>query len=288
MPETWGLTQGLGTDRLAFDTWAILLESKVPSMTEIHFIPDDLTPTHRRGPRITTLMMMIGVLVVGGLAGSFLRALSKAREAGRASQCLCIKQIALAFHNYHSVYGCFPPAYVADSNGKPMHSWRVLILPFLEQNFLYNSYNMAEPWDSPDNRKLLDQRPNVYHCPSRDCGPSLTSYVAIVGPMTAFPGAGSIKLDDVLDGTSRTIMIAEVANVDIPWTEPRDLDTRTMSWLIDDPSKPGLSSPHSVGPSVIYVDGMVQHLGRSFPSAALKGMTTINGGEPDVLDHKRH
>ncbi len=59
----------------------------------------------------------------------------------------------------------------------------------MEQSSLYNAYSMAEPWDGPNNRKLLDQRPNVYDCPSRVCGPTLTSYVAIVGPETAFPGA---------------------------------------------------------------------------------------------------
>ena len=62
----------------------------------------------------------------------------------------------MAVANYHETYGCFPPAYVADRDGKPMHSWRVLILPFLEQRELYNAYNFAEPWDGPNNRKLAD------------------------------------------------------------------------------------------------------------------------------------
>src|SRR6185312_15609493 len=142
------------------------------------------------------------------------------------------------------------------------------------------SYDMAEPWDGPNNRKLLDRRPSVYHCPSRECGPTLTSYAAIVGPKTAFPGAGTTKLDDIRDGTARTIMIAEVSNVDIPWTEPRDLETNSMSWAIDDPSKPGFSSPHDVGPLFLFADGMLRRLGRSQPSATLKALTTIDGGQP--------
>jgi translation elongation factor EF-Tu-like GTPase len=64
----------------------------------------------------------------------------------------------LAVANYHETYGCFPPAYVADRDGKPMHSWRVLILPFLEQQELYHAYNFAEPWDGPNNRKLMEAR----------------------------------------------------------------------------------------------------------------------------------
>jgi hypothetical protein len=230
---------------------------------------------------------MVWVLVVGGLLGSLVRAVDRAREAARASQCFCIKQIGLALLNYHDAYGSFPPAYVAGANGRPMHSWRVLILPFLEQSALYNSYSMAEPWDGPNNRKLLDQRPSVYACPSRVGGPTLTSYAAIVGPKTAFPGPKSTKLDDIRDGTSRTIIIAEATNVDIPWTEPRDLDTEAMSWVIDDPSKPGFSSPHDGGPLVMFADTMLRRLGTFQPSATLKAMTTIDGGEPDEPEKPR-
>src|SRR5271163_108233 len=98
-------------------------------MSDVHFITDEVTPISRRGIRLTTLML--AVLVIGGLVGVLGRAVQQAREAARASQCFCIKQIAVALHNYHDTYGSFPPAYVADETGKPMHSWRVLILPFL-------------------------------------------------------------------------------------------------------------------------------------------------------------
>ncbi len=229
-------------------------------MSDLHFIPDEVTPIPRRGGfHVKTLMIM--VLVVGGMAGMLIRAVDQAREAARASQCLCILcMIARSLcYNYHETYGSFPPAYVADATGKPMHSWRVLILPFLEQSTLYQSYSMAEPWDGPNNRKLLAQRPNIYACPSRLGGPTLTSYVAIVGPKTAFPGSKTTKLGDIHDGPSGTILIAEVSNVDIAWTEPRDLDAETMSWAIDDPKRPSISSPHSVaGRRVrVFADGIL-------------------------------
>jgi hypothetical protein len=255
------------------------------AMSDLHFIPEEVTPIPRRGLRLTTLM--VWVLVIGGLAGVLGRAVRQAREAARASQCFCIKQIAVAFYNYHDTYGSFPPAYVADANGKPMHSWRVLILPFLEQSSLYSSYSMAEPWDGPNNRKLLDQRPSVYHCPSRDCGPTLTSYVAIVGPGTGFPGSTSTRISDIHDGTEQTILIAEVANVDILWTEPRDLDVRTMSWIINDPSKPSISSFHERAPTLLFADGSVRGFSK-FPSPMmLKAMTTIDGHDPVDLE-KQH
>jgi hypothetical protein len=101
-----------------------------------------------------------------------------------------LKQIALALHNYHDDHGCFPPAYVADANGRPMHSWRVLILPYLEQKVLYDQYDFTEPWNGPNNSKLLATPPDTYGCPSDDrtCGVTgawPTSYLAVVGAETA-------------------------------------------------------------------------------------------------------
>lgn len=80
---------------------------------------------------------------------------SGAREAARRAQCSNnLKQIAFSLHSYHDRYGCFPPAYIADEEGKPMHSWRVLILPFIEEQALYDRYAFTEPWDGPSNRRL--------------------------------------------------------------------------------------------------------------------------------------
>ena len=99
-----------------------------------------------------------------------------------------LKQIGLALHAYHERYGVLPPAYVADANGRPMHSWRVLLLPFLEQQSLYDWYDFREPWDGPHNIKLLNNTPSCYICPSRLSYPTtVTSYVAITGPGTMFP-----------------------------------------------------------------------------------------------------
>ena len=69
-----------------------------------------------------------------------------------------LKHIAMALHKYRQANGCFPPAYIADKNGKPMHSWRVLILPYLDQDALYKAYDFTEPWDGPTNKKLLALR----------------------------------------------------------------------------------------------------------------------------------
>jgi len=108
------------------------------------------------GPAVAAIAVavILGVFVCGGiLVALLLPAVQSAREAARRAQCSNnLKQIALAFHNYHDTYRTFPPAYIPDEDGNPKHSWRVLILPFLEQRALYEQYNFDEPWDSPNNR----------------------------------------------------------------------------------------------------------------------------------------
>jgi hypothetical protein len=94
----------------------------------------------------------------------------RVRPAERARQVQCandLKQIAMALHCYHQQYGMLPPAYLADATGRPMHSWRVLLLPFLEAQSLYDQYDFREPWNGPNNSKLLTKMPYFYSCPSQ-------------------------------------------------------------------------------------------------------------------------
>ena len=122
----------------------------------------------------------------------------------RRAQCTNnLKQIALALHNYHAAYDALPPAYIADEHGRPLHSWRVLLLPFLKQQSLYEQYDFREPWNGPNNIKLLSKMPSLFECPSsHPPGPAVstfTSYVVISGPGTMFPGAKPIRFDRVTD-----------------------------------------------------------------------------------------
>jgi hypothetical protein len=154
--------------------------------------------------------------------------ISVAREAARRMQCQNnLKQIGLALHNYHDAYDEFPPAFLADEDGQPMHSWRVLILPFIEQRPLYEQYDFEQPWDGPENRRLLAHMPYVYQCPSdarsKQRSSEWTSYVAVVDPRTAWPGSTSAKLSDFTGGTANTILVLEDQSQEILWMEPRDL-----------------------------------------------------------------
>jgi len=217
------------------------------------------------------VLAVVGVVVVGflvcggGLVALFVfsmrSSVEAARGAARRAQCSNhLKQIALAMVNYESTYRCFPPAYTTDENGKPMHSWRVLILPFLEQRALYDRYRLDEPWNSPHNRALADLMPRVYRCPSDTTGsPYQTSYAVIVGPKaqpgrstTLFAGDQPAKYLDATDGLSNTLMVVEAAGAGIHWMEPRDLELEDMDFKINTGSGRGIQSNHDSGAQVAF------------------------------------
>ena len=203
------------------------------------------------------------------------------RPVARRAQCRNnLKQIALALHNYHDTYRCLPPAYIADEKGRPMHSWRVLILPFLEQEALYRKYRFDEPWDGPNNRKLASTVLDVFNCPSQSDDPStMTSYVVILGPSTAWPGDKSTRWRDFADGTSNTLLVVEVKGSGIHWMEPRDLHVVQMSPRVNPPAGQGISSAHPGGANVAWADGSVQFLPESMRRGDLKALLTIAGEE---------
>ena len=232
---------------------------------------------------IVALVVALGAfLVCGGiLAALLLPAVGAAREAARRSMCSNnLKQIGLALHNYHDTYRCFPPAYIPDEDGQPMHSWRVLILPFLEAGALHDAYNFDEPWDSPNNLALANMMPTTYRCPSdTQSGDSETSYTMIVGPETISDGPKATKMAEITDGTSNTILVVEAAGSGINWMDPRDLDAAQISHLVNDPVDGGVESEHMGGANVLFCDGAVTFLSESIDPELMKAMSTIAGGE---------
>jgi hypothetical protein len=227
------------------------------------------------------LMKLVVALACIFAAISVLNRGERPRDHVRRIQCANnLKQIAMALHSYHEQYGVFPPAYIADATGRPMHSWRVLLLPFLEAQSLYDEYDFHEPWNGPNNSKLLTRMPYFFSCPIQPPTlPNRTNYAVITGPGTMFPGTASVKIADVTDGLSETLMVVEVANVNIPWTAPVDLDVGTMSFQINDPKHPGLSSMHIDGAQVALGDATVFWLWEDASAKTLRAATTIAGGE---------
>ncbi len=220
------------------------------------------------------------IFVIGFCLGPFPR--TGGREAARRMQCSNhLKQIGLALQNYHDTYGSLPPAYIADQTGKPIHSWRVLILPFMEQKPLYDKYRFDEPWDGPNNAKLHNRIVEVFCCPSRpkQQPKSETSYVAVIGPQTAWPERNATKMSDFKDGTSNTILVVEIANSGIHWMEPRDLHVVQMPMALNAARGQGISSHHPNVAMAVYLDGHTQAINDNIPPQILRALLTIAGGE---------
>jgi uncharacterized protein DUF1559 len=189
----------------------------------------------------------------------------------RRTQCKNnLKQIALALHLYHDKYGCFPPAYTADRHGRPMHSWRVFLLPFLEFKPLYDDYRFDEPWNGPHNRQLAALNLDLFRCPAGNSPESETNYLVVVGPKTVFPGAKCTKIAEISGGTSSTILVAEVANTGLKWSEPRDLSDVEAARGVNLKSGRSISSHHVGGALCAFADGSVRFLPDSTEPESLR------------------
>lgn len=172
-------------------------------------------------------------LPMGGMASAspisvslLLPAVQASRASARRMQSLNqIKQIGLAMLNYEAANRSFPPAYTVDEDGKPLLSWRVLILPYLEHDNLYKQFHLDEPWDSEHNKKLIAQMPAVYKSPTSRAGGDKTNYLTIRGEGTIFPGKERINFAKIRDGSSNTILTVEASDEKaVVWTKPDDFD----------------------------------------------------------------
>ena len=237
---------------------------------------------------------LIHLIVLTGLVGAALAVLVPMyrvarREALQMRSQNNLKQIGIALHEYHGVWGSLPPASTCDAAGKPVHSWRVLISPFLEQTPFYQGYNFAEPWNGPNNSRLSPAAPSVFRSPFDASPQGMTSYVAIVGPGTMWPDAQSRKFQEVTDGLSNTIMVVELLNTDIHWMEPRDLRVEDLEkdWRDPKHKPPRMDNWETSYAFVLYADGHVQWLDRDAAIERLQALVSTAGGEPPAL-HNRH
>ncbi|MCL2116944.1 MAG: DUF1559 domain-containing protein [Planctomycetaceae bacterium] len=225
---------------------------------------------------------MTAAVGVGGVAVALLLpAVQASREAARRMQCTNhIKQIVLALHTYHDAQRCFPPVMTADANGKPLHSWRVLILPYIEQAALYEAIRLDEPWDSEYNSRFHNLMISAYQCPSANSPmPGMTSYSVVVGKECFFhePNAKN-GMAMIADGTSNTIAVVERAEP-VCWMDPTQEITFEEACKGINVSSEGLGSNHTGGINAGFFDGSVQFISESVDLAVLRALFTRAGGE---------
>lgn len=185
-----------------------------------------------------------------------------------------LKQIGLALHNYHDAYNRFPHPASRDTDGKPLLSWRVAILPFVEEQALYEQFHLDEPWDSEHNLALVEKMPLVYKHPSSDAPAGHTVYQAIVGDEIGLKSEGDTGLRNITDGTSNTIAAVEVEDeFAVPWTKPDDVAIDP-----DDPWPP-LGGHNTEGVTALFFDGSVRLIPYWLEPEKLWHLLTRGGGE---------
>jgi hypothetical protein len=187
-----------------------------------------------------------------------------------------LKQLGLAMHNYHDTYRGLPPAAIVGRKGKMLLSWRVAILPYVDQNNLYQKFKLNEPWDSPHNKKVLDENPMppVFALPGvTKPGDKTTHYQVFAGNGALFDVIQGVKFAEVKDGLSYTAMVA-TAKKAVPWTKPDDLEF--------DPKKDPQEILLFVNGvcSVAFADGSVRSLSEKMKADLWKAIITKAGGEP--------
>ena len=192
--------------------------------------------------------------------------------------------MALAFLNYESAHGAFVGQANYDQDGKPLLSWRVHLLPYLEQQALYAEFHLDEPWDSPHNRKLIERMPEVYSDPSsavrRAVGAVRTTLLAPVADETVFPPREALpegvplKIRDVRDGVSKTIVFIEVVpERSVVWTKPEDWNVNLAHPL------EGVKRTERSGFVAAFCDAHVRYITNDIDAQKLLAMLTRAGGE---------
>jgi hypothetical protein len=187
-----------------------------------------------------------------------------------------LKQIGLAMHNYHDTYGNLPTNTV-NKAGKPILSWRVHILPFIEEDKLYREFKMDEPWDSENNIKLVDRMPKLYAPVRGRAEKNQTFYQMFSGEGTMLEPSGKmLRMTDVTDGLSNTFMAAE-GGQPVIWSKPDDLP-------FDGKTVPKLGGMFDGEVNMLMGDGSVKRLPKGIDDTTLMALITRAGGEIVDLD----
>lgn len=204
-------------------------------------------------------------------------------KAARVRSSNNLKGLMMALWAYHDVNGHFPPQAIYDKNGKALLSWRVLLLPYLDEDELFKQFHLDEPWDSKHNKPLLAKMPKRYAPTLRGKTKEKygTFYQVFVGNGALFEGQEGLSISDITDGTSQTIAIAEAA-VAVPWSKPADLPY--------DPKKPipKLGGLFDNGINAVFADASAHWLKKDFDAPTMRTVISRNAGDIVVDIGKIH
>lgn len=240
---------------------------------------------HPQGaPNFRIFGYVIGAVVILGLLVAFMTPMmfrGSAHGAARRVHCMNnMRQISLALLNYESQHGSLPPTYTVDEDGNRLHSWRTLILPYLEEKALYDSIDLTKPWDHPDNAEARETDVYSFRCSSANLEEFETTYLVANGSEFCFNGSTPRTLDEITDGTSKTVLVLDMPTEHaVHWMSPYDADEESILAVNED---------SDVGHSGIFIavfcDGSTRSFSVEQTPEARRAMLTIAGGEDVGLD----
>lgn len=240
---------------------------------------DDLATTIV--PKVEGRQLRLHISEEAGNLKSALAAISApvGQAQDRANRVRCtnnMKQLALGMHIYHDKHREFPPSVSQDEKGAPLLSWRVHLLPHLEQQALYDEFHLNEPWNSAHNKKLIDKMPPVFSCGSADLKDAgKTTYLVPTGEHAIFKTDKGTKIREIRDGTSNTIMIVDASpDHAVIWTKPED--------LVVDPDQPkkALGGQHHDAFATAFADGSVRFIAEDIAVKTLRWLFNPDDGNP--------
>jgi hypothetical protein len=245
------------------------LGAAMPLLKELERGVDNIKVA-RDGARLNASIELTLNMPVGQIAAE---TIAKARQQAKVAEAQNnLKQIGLAMHNYNSTYDGFPAAAICDKKGKPLLSWRVAILPFVEENNLYMQFKLDEPWDSENNKKLIDKMPKLYALPGAKPD-GKTHYRGFHGNGAFFDPVNLSKIAEFTDGLSNTIMVVETAAAST-WTKPDDIEFEPKMEIEK------LLRFANGKTTVAFSDGSVRSLKRGLGDKTWRLLIQKNDGEP--------
>jgi hypothetical protein len=248
----------------------------------------------RRGEVNTQTVVIIILAIVGGVMllaclvgiALLLPAIQGARGAAQQAAQRTqgrnnLQQIGLALHNYHDVHGQFPPSGIHGEDGTAYHGWQTMLLPYVDQAPLYNQINFDVPWDDPANSGLfftvvpIYLHPSISESPVDSQGRALSHYA---GNSQLFLPNGTMRMRDIIDGTSNTMMAGEVAAGFKPWGDPSNVRDPAAGLAIGGNTFHGPAGQN--GTQILLGDGSVRFVQDNVNPAILQAIATPAGGEP--------
>ena len=206
-------------------------------------------PDQRRVVRFVVSLSILAVIIL--IITNILPGVGS-REPHPKTICLNnLRQLGLAVQQYAAVHGAYPPAYTVDEDGNRLHSWRTLILPYLDYEILYDLIDLSKPWNDLVNAEARAISMTVYRCPTSEVSQTKTTYLAVLIPGGGLQPVESRPLSDVTEPDETPLLVEVDASYAVHWMSPFDADERLLERMSDDQAE-----PHDGGRNFLFASGI--------------------------------